>query len=279
MLLNDFKKNGFIILKKAFKKNDFLEILSLSTQLHDLYFHNQDFKFLDKYYLKNRADQGVLYDICQRYPEFRFILSNLSINSFLSDYYQKTPYVLYENSLVYKPPGQLNEVPAHQDYISKPNDGERLIIWIPFENVNNKSGSIQVVPGSHKNGYKSFYTIKGETHHTRVNINSDELNKFIDVEMMAGDVLIFHPMLIHKSKKVNISNKFRFAFRYAVQEASGYDVPRGSPIVLSKTNMDFFKPKRPFGFYLHHTKRFKLKVNIRLLKSQIWRTINDLFKK
>ena len=103
--------------------------------------------------------------------------------------------------------------------------------------------------------------------------------------MMAGDVLIFHPMLIHKSKKVNISNKFRFAFRYAVQEASGYDVPRGSPIVLSKTNMDFFKPKRPFGFYLdhtklvHQTKLVKLKVNIRLLKSQIRRTINDLFKK
>ena len=87
MLLNDFKKNGFIILKKAFKENDFLEVLNLSTQLNDLYFHNQDFKFLDKYYLKNRADQGVLYDIYQRYPEFRFILSNLSINSFLSDYY------------------------------------------------------------------------------------------------------------------------------------------------------------------------------------------------
>ena len=109
MLLNDLKNNGFVVIKGSFGKKDFIGLNIISKKLHKLYLENKNYSFLDNFYFKHRPDQGVLYDIYQRYPEFRFLLSNSFVNNFISKYYQHKPFVLYENSLVYKPPGKSNK--------------------------------------------------------------------------------------------------------------------------------------------------------------------------
>lgn len=69
------KENGYIVFRKVFSESE----LDPLRQLIDEVMECEEGGFTDPFagiYLEHRTDQGVLYDVCQRHPEFRSLAHN-----------------------------------------------------------------------------------------------------------------------------------------------------------------------------------------------------------
>ena len=112
-----------------------------------------------------------------------------------------------------KPPGVDGRHPLHQDlryFRIRPADGI-IGAWTAFGPTNRRNGCLAVMPGSHKGGLRDhgrpdwqyvnagFFGVQGLDGQGRIH-----------VEMVAGDTLLFHPLLIHGSGR-NRSNGCRRA--------------------------------------------------------------------
>ncbi|MDJ0537020.1 MAG: phytanoyl-CoA dioxygenase family protein [Xenococcaceae cyanobacterium MO_207.B15] len=225
-----FEKEGYIIISSVFNPEWLSSIRKICDEIIACAeINNRD--IFSNYYLKHRADQGVLYDLYQRVPEFSQLARNQKLIEILSNIYSPN-FFLYENSLVYKPKGGANAVPWHQDFINRPNEPIKAIAWIAIDNVTQENGCMYAIPESHKLGFLPYFTLKGETHHTRINMSRVDESKAVPLEMKAGDVLIFNQLLIHCSKEVH-TDLPRRAYRAAYQNFEKSFTPRGTPIVIS----------------------------------------------
>lgn len=226
---NQLVEDGFVILHNVFDKQTLSEITLLIDRIIK-YASKQLVDPFERYYLRHRNDQGVLYDLYQRHPEFCQLARNSIILDELETVLGKDIF-MYENSLVYKPKGTSNAVPWHQDFISRPNEPKKFIVWIALDNVHKNNGALRVIPNSHKHGYMSWHRVKGETHHDRINMDLVDESKAMYVELAAGDVLIFDAMLVHSSEEVNVDEPRR-AYRISYQGFEEIKTPRGSPLVM-----------------------------------------------
>ena len=228
-LVQEFGENGFVILKNVFSEGQMEPLRRLTDEIVAYAEQELEDPFLS-YYLKHRADQGALYDLFQRHPEFQAFAKSSEILDFLEGVLGPDIF-LYENSLVYKPEGKRNEVPWHQDYMNRPKEPHKITAWMPLDKVAIANGAMKVVPGSHKLGFQPYFRVKGETHHTRLQLDQVDLSKAVYAEMNAGDVLIFHHLLIHSSDRIERPSARR-VYRVAYQGFEQIFTPRGAPIVL-----------------------------------------------
>lgn len=224
--------DGFVIIKNVYS-NKFLESLCKLTD--DIIKHAEKDLVdpFNKYYMSHRNDQGVLYDLYQRHPEFQQLVMNKQVLDILEGVLGDSIY-LYENSMIYKPKGRRNGVPWHQDFISRPTEPIKYIVWSAFDDTNEKNGALKVIPKSHSKGFRPWYRVEGETHHDRVKpeIIEQHAEEIMRVDMKAGDVLIFNMLILHSSDEVNTDIPRR-AFRCSYQSAANnIFVPRGSPIIV-----------------------------------------------
>jgi phytanoyl-CoA hydroxylase len=183
------------------------------------------------HYLKHRTDQGVLYDLYQRFPEFVDLARSAPVVEAVQALYGPN-FFLYENSLVFKPKGRENAVPWHQDFMGYPHQPGKVIAWMALDDVDVENGCMYAIPGSHVRGYLPWYRLRGQTHHTRIRPEFVDDSKAVALEMKAGDVLLFNACLIHSSREVH-SARPRRAYRAAYQDFGASELPRGSPIVIS----------------------------------------------
>lgn len=228
--LEFFKSKGYITIKSVFEEKKLISMRKLCDEIVEYTELNNNDLF-SNYYLKHRPDQGVLYDLYQRFPEFSNLARSQVIIDVVSKIYSKN-FFLYENSLVYKPRGKANAVPWHQDFINRPNEPIKVIAWIALDDISQANGCMYAIPGSHELGFLPCLTLKGETHHTRVDISKVDQSKAVPIEMKAGDVLIFHQLLLHSSKEVHTELPRR-AYRVSYQNFNKSFTPRGTPIVIS----------------------------------------------
>lgn len=225
-----FDEQGYVIVDSIFRDELISDIKKKCDQIINCSELNRNDIF-SNYYLKHRPDQGVLYDLYQRFPEFANLARNEELIEIIASIYSPNFY-LYENSLVYKPQGKANAVPWHQDFINRSNEPIKVIAWIAIDDVTEENGCMYAIPGSHKLGFLPWFTVKGETHHTRVDLSKVDKYKAVPLEMRAGDVLIFHQLLLHSSKEVH-TNLPRRAYRISYQNFEQSFTPRGTPIVIS----------------------------------------------
>lgn len=224
-----FEEHGFVILKKVFDEQTLLKMRKLTDEIVEHGEKDLEDPF-SKYYMSHRTDQGALYDLFQRHPEFQEIAKNKTILTEISKIVGEDIF-LYENSLVYKPKNKSNEVPWHQDFINRPHEPIKYIAWIAFDDVTVENGAMKVIPGSHKNGFLPWFAIPGETHHTRLVLDGINVDDYIFAELEAGDVLIFNQLLLHSSDRI-VSDKPRRAYRISYQGFEQIFTPRATPIVL-----------------------------------------------
>lgn len=232
-----FEKDGYILLKGVFEENYLSQIRSKIDELI-AYSQKELDDPLDEHFLKHRVDNGVLYDVYQRHPFFR----PMAENPVLLDEVEKilgANFYLYVNSLLYKPKSKNNEVPWHQDFLSRPNESEKILTWMAIDNATKENGCLKVIPGSHKKGFRDWYRVKGATHHDRIKIDEKELQNASYVEMKAGDVLVFSNYLIHSSDENN-SDLPRRAFRAVFKKLDDAKIPRGAPIMM-RSNLNLEK--------------------------------------
>ena len=161
------------------------------------------------------------------------------------------------NSFLYKPPGRSNEVPWHQDFLNKPHESEKILAWIALDDATISNGCLKVIPESHRQGFKDWYTKKGETHHDRLVEGSfnEEDKKYI--EMKKGDVLLFSNYLIHGSDQ-NDSEFHRRAYRVVYKRIDTTFTPRGGPIVMCGNHPNTVDE----NYNIHLSKKKSLKIYI-----------------
>lgn len=227
--VTSIKENGFTIVDSVVPQQTLERLRSLTAEICEYADLGLEDPF-QKYYLRHRADQGVLYDLFQRHPEFQEITKSKEILDIL-EHFVGPDIFLYENSLVYKPKDSDNAVPWHQDFINRADEPHKFIAWYALDDVRVANGAMQVIPGSHKNGFLPWHHVPGETHHTRLNLDGVDVETAVPVEVKAGSVLIFDQLLVHGSKKIN-STEDRRAFRASYQGFDQVFTPRGTPIVL-----------------------------------------------
>lgn len=225
----NFEDHGFVILKKVFDQDTLVKMRGLTERIIADGEQGLEDPF-SNYYMRHRTDQGALYDLFQRHPEFQEMARNKVILDEIAKIVGDDIF-LYENSLVYKPKGKNNEVPWHQDFINRPTEPIKFIAWIALDDVLIDNGAMKLIPGSHKNGFLPWFTIPGETHHTRLKLDGIPLDDFIYAELDAGDVLIFNQLLLHSSDRIT-SEKARRAYRISYQGFEQIFTPRSVPIVL-----------------------------------------------
>lgn len=114
----------------------------------------------------------------------------------------------------YKAPGTPGQA-AHQDYYYIKNEPNTLTAaWIAMEDVDEENGCLWVIPGSHKNGLLSHGKVKDSSEHESWTGETEgaDLSKQIPVVMKAGDVVLFHNLLIHSSGKNRSTNRWRRSY-------------------------------------------------------------------
>ncbi|MCH2207052.1 MAG: phytanoyl-CoA dioxygenase family protein [Lentisphaerales bacterium] len=230
--VENLKENGFTIIKSvfSFKKLEFIRNFTDSLIKNYEQNYSRDIDKLSKWYLPHRLDNGVLYDVYQRHKEFRFLAENDELLTIIRNYFQDSFY-LYVNSLLYKPSYKDNEVPWHQDFLNKPEESEKIILWVALDSASQKNGCLQVIPKSHKNKLKNWYLVPNATHHKRLQLSKEEEEQSIPVELNIGDAILFSQYLVHSSLQ-NQSNSHRKAIRFAYKKSDTYDIPRGTPIMM-----------------------------------------------
>lgn len=235
----EFEENGFVILKNVFSKEKLHEIRKLQEEIENYANQGLEDPFLP-WSMPHRNDQGVFYDLYQRHPAFQEMAKNETILDCLESVLGKNIY-LYDNSLVYKPKGKKNDVAWHQDFISRPDEPLKIIVWMAIDDVTKENGTVQVIPGSHKQGHLPWHRVSGETHHDRVDMEyvEKDKDKIIYAELEAGDVLLFNMLVLHGSDEVNTDIPRRvFRCSYQSMEKKIF-TPRQSPIVMRGGTPEF----------------------------------------
>jgi len=225
----DLKNDGFTIIRSVFYEEFLTKIRSTLKEIIEYADKNLTDPF-SNYYLRHRPDQGVLYDLFQRHPEFNSMARNPDILNELEKVLGSDIF-LYENSAVYKPKGRKNGVPFHQDFISRSNEPIKYIAWMAVDNVTKDNGALKVLPGTHRQGFMQWHRVKVETHHDRIDPSSLNLSSQIYIELNAGDVLIFNQLVVHGSDEVH-TDHLRLIYRVSYQGFDQIFVPRGTPVVL-----------------------------------------------
>lgn len=226
----DLHRDGFTILRGVYSREQVQAARDLVVDVIAYAERGLEDPF-QPYYLKHRSDQGVLYDVVQRHPQFwEFVRAPRVLDALASKLGDDI--LMYENSVVYKPKGRRNAVPYHQDFISRPNEPLKLIAWTAFEPITVATGAMKVFPGSHTDGFLPWYRVQGETHHDRIRPEKLPTTEPIAAELGPGDVMIFNQLLVHGSDEVH-TDSLRIAFRASYQGFEEIYVPRGAPVVVS----------------------------------------------
>ncbi len=222
-MLNDYKENGFVILKSAISDdnlknfNEGLEFL-LKKECNDLGktfsdYYNDGFMWLDK---NNHDKIHKIYntlrnsDLLGRISFQKDILSYIKVLMGMNDI--GPLYKMYNVCRMDPPNDATFLLNWHQESYSTIPHTSSIQMWCPLINRNDKhNGSIEVLVGSHKkeiphylvrltdDDYLSYYLPESSIE------NFHDFNK-ITVEINPGDVLLFHPNLIHKSNNNNSRN-------------------------------------------------------------------------
>jgi phytanoyl-CoA hydroxylase len=234
------KEDGAQILRGVFSKEETQNLKKLVSAIVEYADQGLEDPF-ERYYMGHISDQGVLYDLFQRHPEFQDFAKNPRILDALVPLLGED-IMLYVNSLIFKPKEIDNEVPWHQDFLNRPDEPPKVICWIALDDATKENGCLRVIPGSHTKGGYDWYRKEGSAHHDRIREGLIDESQKVYLEMQEGDVLLFSQFMVHGSDATN-SDKHRRAFRIAYQSLDKVFVSRGAPIVLRGGGPEFLKKK------------------------------------
>ena len=136
---------------------------------------------------------------------------------------------LFEDKLNYKPPRIGSAFKLHQDQPYWDRFSERLIsVFLHLDDADAGNGCLKVLPGCQNLGVLEFVTDGPDRMIVDERIAGVEL---VDMEMGAGDLLIFSSFTPHASE-INLSDRVRRAMVYTYHPVSEGELYRYSAEVL-----------------------------------------------
>ncbi len=111
----------------------------------------------------------------------------------------------------------------HQDFPYTQGSEDGIVIWAPLFDVLNNEGGIMFIPGSHKHGIVPVMVADKQNsqengaHSVRIpDTSSIDAQQAYTIDVLAGDVLVFSTLLLHKSlplqqQKIRWTTQLRYA--------------------------------------------------------------------
>lgn len=224
-----FEQNGYLVIKSVVDESAITHIISA----YELLSKHEDFYEADGFITSanyGKAAQELVH------KELSEAIKGIIPKLFDTN---KIYYNLL-NVLVLKFNKDKKEFFPHQDvpYVDE-SLGCTIFAWIPTEDINEKNGSILVLPKSHKNFRwqrthdQSFSPLK--------NLHDEFLKRMIPVYLNKGDLLLFDNSLIHASSP-NSTDKIRIALNTGIASRKNplihYRLISKSPKYIEKFNID-----------------------------------------
>jgi phytanoyl-CoA hydroxylase len=90
-------------------------------------------------------------------------------------------------------------IPAHRDFPSMQGSINGCVAWVPFVDICKDIGPLEVIPGSHALEQVPIGETKIQSSFGLLELDSYKDESFIQLEVNAGDLILFHTFLIHRS--------------------------------------------------------------------------------
>jgi phytanoyl-CoA hydroxylase len=157
-----------------------------------------------------------LYDTIFQSPAFFRLIGSKDIETTIKHLLKLKDNPLYgfTNRCLFAPPQDERRTWGwHQEVFYTIPEGSYLQTWAPLvDNATVENGTIQILPGSHKEGIakQSWNEVPGRA--TQILVDEDIVAKYkpMDVEMRLGELLIFSGYLAHRSG-TNSSDRVRYS--------------------------------------------------------------------
>lgn len=95
--------------------------------------------------------------------------------------------------------------PAHQDHTAVAGDSESFTAWMPLHDCPLEEGPLRILEGSHRFGLQPTGENPG-----CITSGTEQGDRWVEGELQAGDVLIFHSLTVHEALP-NLSSKLRIS--------------------------------------------------------------------
>lgn len=105
---------------------------------------------------------------------------------------------------------------AHQDYEFMGGDPEFYTVWIPLHDCPLEVGPLRILEGSHRYGIQKHE--KENLHVPEIPAGTATGNEWVEGQVDAGDVLIFHSLTVHAAAP-NISDRMRISLDCRFQDS------------------------------------------------------------
>ena len=272
-VIKSFEDNGFYIQKNVYTKNDFEELfnifydLALSCALrnnipfdlnkfptNESASYPEDLSFLDKILLIilrfDKALIGELYDTFSYSSGFLRFVSNKEVekmSKLLLKVENNTTLYGWTNRVRIDPPGDNRRTYGwHQEVFYTMPRFRYLQTWAPIlRDTTVENGTINIKPGSHKEGIAAQTWNEVEGRATQILIDKDILSKYksVKLEMKVGDVLYFDGHLAHASGNNTTENEIRFSLVGMWNDTSTKEFKAPLPCFKSRVEepIDYFR--------------------------------------
>lgn len=248
----NFSRNGFFILKNQKEVKDILkDILKDIEDFGDSYLDG--FSIKDESYLKLTTEQQAsFYNGAKYMPSLLKLASSDFIKETAKQLGIKKPGITPTYNIRIDKPKNDFLFEWHQDSVYSLGALNSITFWLPLSKVDNKYGSIEVIPESHKNGLYNLKKISNRcldrnsyisTRDITIDTNSFQEKNVTGIEGEFGDVVVFDQKLIHRSTK-NYSEQTRWSIQIRISDMSEQDfLNDGCPMGLH-TNLYFTRYKK-----------------------------------
>ncbi len=222
-LQKELEQNGFVII--PFLKMD--EVNNLNSFYNEVHQRQEPPLFIENIHMTTWCED----------LDYKLSISNGLTNLFseASENYFKN-YRRLNNVFIVKKSGQQTTFKVHQDWnVVDETKHQSVNVWVPLHNVDENTGALWVLKGSHKINRKirgAGYLFPDYGAYTKA------LEKeAVSVKLKAGEAIVFYHSVIHGSPP-NLSNKNREAACFSV-------IPKDAPLCI------YFQPTKGAPLEIH----------------------------
>jgi hypothetical protein len=235
-LLNEYKLNGFLLLKNCLNQDEIFKILRDCKNIFFKQFiykkyidyiniEDLDTHLFDALLIKLFEEDFSTFSNCGKQVQHLISLHKLGVSDvFLKVLKQiglKTPTISTRPVVFFNHPKLAKEkvfykVDSHQDWRSMQGSLNSVVIWVPLMTITKNIGALEILPKSHKLGLITDAIDHG---FGIVNLSDTQKSNLISVEVEPGDILIFSSFLVHQSGE-NISNTPRWSCHFRFNDLS-----------------------------------------------------------
>ena len=218
--IDDFEKNGFLLLKSFAPQQLCKDILEIAKK--ELKEANQPIETEEEYLEINNSQKETIRRLRQvhaRHEKFAQWMENQEIRPILKQLLKDTPVLTlaHHNSIMTKIPHTSSQTCWHQDirYWNFENDN-LLSVWLALDDEFLENGLLEFIPQSHKIDIKPHQFDKKTCFRDDIEENQKLISQRVHFNLSRGDVVLFHCKTLHFASKNN-TDKPKISFVYTVR--------------------------------------------------------------